>query len=339
MKRLAIAAMAIFAVITLTTGAWAAGTAAGTDITNTATATYTLGTVTGITEAASDTITVAMLIDFTITEPTNPVTVQPDDEHQALTFTITNTGNATETFYVSGISTAIAGVTDNFDPDYDNIFGDTNNNGVYDFGIDLAIPSVTLAADANAVVFVVNDIPSDDPADATDMLEGHTGYTQLIVNSATWVDVYGSDPADAADPGDIVVNGYAAGVDAIIGDNTSRDTGLGYYVVQNLVLTLTKTSHIEDNVYAGVNQPIPGAIVTYTIEANVTSGSGTAVDVWITDTIPAGTTYVANSLTLEGSAYAGSGGYDAGTDSISVYVGDMVLATDAQTVTFQVTID
>ena len=95
----------------------------------------------------------------------------------------------------------------------------------------------------------------------------------------------------------------------------------------------------------GTAEPIPGAVITYTIEVDVT-GVGNVDDVVITDPIPAETTYNANTLTLNGPpALTDGDGDDEGdvgfttSDTVTVSLGTLSAASGTQIITFKVTID
>lgn len=96
-----------------------------------------------------------------------------------------------------------------------------------------------------------------------------------------------------------------------------------------------------------VDQPtaVPGATLTYTITVTNTGASAANANV-LTDQIPANTTYVANSITLngvaqgDGNADGDSGEYIAGPPRrISVTLGNLAAGAPAKTVTFKVTIN
>src|SRR5262245_7050225 len=94
-------------------GAHALGTVAGTTINNTAEITYNVGTATLSATSNTTSITVAEILDVTVTLNSSTVTVTPGATQQALVFTVTNTGNGTETFSLAGLSTLTG---DQFDP-------------------------------------------------------------------------------------------------------------------------------------------------------------------------------------------------------------------------------
>jgi uncharacterized repeat protein (TIGR01451 family) len=90
----------------------------------------------------------------------------------------------------------------------------------------------------------------------------------------------------------------------------------------------------------GGSQPVPGAVVTYTLVATV-NGTGQADNLHVTDVIPAGTTYEAGTLTLDTAALTDANDTDAGEASaagIDVDLGNVAGGT-TKTVTFNVKID
>ena len=80
----------------------AAGTTAGTDITNTATATYQLGGNAIVSPSNTVTTTVDELLSSTVTwQDAADIPVAPGDTAQVLTFQITNTGNGEDSYGVT----------------------------------------------------------------------------------------------------------------------------------------------------------------------------------------------------------------------------------------------
>lgn len=90
------------------------------------------------------------------------------------------------------------------------------------------------------------------------------------------------------------------------------------------------------------NQP-PGTTLTYTLVVN-NAGSANALAVALTDPIPANTTYVPGSITLDGVSKTDIGGDDEGDfnattpGAVTVNIGAMAAAA-SHTITFQVTIN
>jgi uncharacterized repeat protein (TIGR01451 family) len=94
----------------------------------------------------------------------------------------------------------------------------------------------------------------------------------------------------------------------------------------------------------GGTQVVPGSTLTYSITVEVTN-TATASAVIVSDPIPANTTYVADSITLNAAALSDAADADAGeldtggAATVVVRLGDLTQADGVQTVTFQVTID
>ena len=311
-------------------GAYAAGTTAGTDITNTARADYNIG-VGGpgtIVNSNTSTTTVDELLNVTVTwQDSAPITVASGNVNRVLTFLVTNTGNGSENFNLSRLDNL---ASDDFDPTAstpNSIFIDTNNDGDYDVGIDLPVSqSGVLAADGTARIFVLSDI-SGVHAD------GDTADSQLTAAAVTGTGAAGTVFAGAGDGGTIA---------AVVGATGADGTAIGTYIISGVTVTLNKVAVIADPF--GGTQPVPGATITYTITA-VFTGTGTAANLVITDPVPANTSYVANSLTFNAAAMTDGGGDDAGdfnntnANSVTVDLGNVTAPIANQIVSFRVTIN
>ena len=116
----------------------------------------------------------------------------------------------------------------------------------------------------------------------------------------------------------------------------------GEYLVGDIQLSAVKSQTVLDPF--GGSQPLPGATVTYQVVVTAT-GSGAATGATFVDTIPAATTYVAGSITLNGAALTDAVDADAGrfnappTPNVTVALGDLTSAAGPQTIVFSVTID
>jgi uncharacterized repeat protein (TIGR01451 family) len=313
--------------------AQAAGVLAGTDIENVAEVSYTIGTVSTTTPSNPVTLRVAEVLDVNVTSqaPTTGVPVDAGDTQRVVRYVVTNTGNAAETFLLVTTST-IAG--DDFDPvqSSPSIYLDRDNNGLISAPDEVYVPGSNdpdLAADASISVLVVNNIPAG-------LVDNNQGLTRLTASARTGTGAAGT----------VVVNGgngvSGRVVDAIVGANGADDEDTGFYVVRGVSLTAVKTQSVLDQ-FNG-SSPVPGARVTYSIVVNMT-GSGTATDAVFTDEIPAGTTYVAGSLTLNAQPRTDAVGDDdaefiaAGPARVRVDLGDLQSTSGPQTITFAVTIN
>lgn len=111
---------------------------------------------------------------------------------------------------------------------------------------------------------------------------------------------------------------------------------------QAALLNIVKAVTVTDT--SGGSQPMSGATLRYTLSVSAT-GSGSALGVVITDPIPASTTYKANTLTLNGTSLSDASDSDAGdvggttAGFLTVKLGDMISSTTVQTISFEVKID
>lgn len=297
MKRLAIAAMAIFAVITLTTGAWAVGTGAGETISNTASVSWDVGPGSFTGNSNTDTITVDELIDVDVEQTdANNIPVEMGDTLAVTTYTVTNIGNGTEQFNLTALS-AITDGDDDFDPSHRFIYLETNGSAGYQAtDTQYTGPAqVELDADEVMTVYLLNDIPSAGLGDGDLGKVRLTAYSDTTGAVASAGDHYAGDGSNGA-------------ADALAGVTAGRDNDEWFYEVVAVQITVVKASSVDDG-YGG-SAAIPGAVITYSLAVTAT-GSGDATNVVIEDSIPAGTEYVAGSLQLDGGAPAGTDFTDA----------------------------
>lgn len=301
--------------------AHAAGVIAGTQIANTATATYDSGAASISIQSNTVTVRVDELLNVAVTSlSANPTAAGSGTT--VLTYQITNTGNGPETFDLAA-DPAIAGNA--FDPTLQSIAVDSNGNGIYDSGTDQILapgtPTPSLAPDTSLTVFVLTTLPGS----ATD---GQTGQVRLSATATT----------GSGTPGTIFSGQGNGGGDAVVGASTALDDALATLIARLAAVNLTKSASILDPF--GTQQPVPGAIVTYSLLAMV-SGAGSASNLNVTDIIPAGTTYQAGSLKLDGAPLSDPADGDAGQASaagIAVGLGTLAGGSSA-TVTFKVKIN
>mgnify|MGYP002777146313 CR=1 FL=1 len=310
----------LLATAALASPALAAGVTAGTLIENTASASYNTGGPTQSVDSNTVSFRVAELLDVAVASQ-DPAAL-PVVGSTVLTFSVTNTGNGEEPFVLTA-EPAVAG--NDFDVTIDNLAIDTNNNGVYDPGIDTLLTNGATSApidpDQAITVFVLVTAPAG-------LTDAQASQVRLTAASATGTGTPGTTFAGAGDDG----------VDAVVGSTGADDDDTGSLVASVASVNLVKSATILDPF--GGNQPLPGAVVTFTLAASVT-GSGAINDLTINDAIPASTTYAAGTLTLDAGALTDAADTDAGTASasgIAVSLGT-VAAGSSHTVTFQVEID
>ncbi len=300
----------------------AAGTRAGTVIDNEAKATYDQGGTTIEVPSNINSITVDELLDTVVAwDDGADVPTTPGSTGQALTFTLTNTGNGEEAFLLSTVSN-IGG--DNYDPTGVTIVID-NGDGIYQPGSDTVyVPGAgnpLLDPDETITIFVVGNTPGG-------LADGNRGGVRLVASAVTGTGAPGTSFAGAGE----------GGGDAVVGTTGADGEDEGYYIVGAASVGLVKSATVVDP-FGGPNA-VPGSIITYQIVAT-TVGSGSLPNLVINDAIPSGTTYRAGTITLGGTTLTDNADADAGRFSagaVSVSLGT-VPGGQTRTVTFQVTIN
>lgn len=301
--------------------AWAAGISAGSLIQNTATATFSQGGSSETVNSNMVTITVDELLDVAVSslDGGNVVLTQAG---AILRYQVQNSGNGPEAYTIA-VDPNLSG--DDFNPVVTQIAWDSNANGIYDAGTDAIITTggttPSLPADGTGTVFVVTNW-------ATAPADGALANVRLTATAVT-----GSGPA-----GTVFAGAGQGGSDAVVGPQNATDNALGSLLVNSASVSLVKSATIADQF--GGTEAVPGATVTYRLVAAV-SGSASVTGLVVADAIPAGTTYVPASLTLNTAALTDAADGDAGAGSaagISVSLGT-VASGSSHTVTFQVKID
>lgn len=328
-------------------GAQAVGTLAGTPIDNTATADFQVNGTPFTENSTTASITVAEFLDVDVTlltvtaNPNDEVTVAPGDSNQVLTFSITNTGNGSDQYALTGLSAGFNGSgNDTFDPTLVDIyFDDGTTPGVFDPSdtrYDPGVDDPTIAADGSITVHVLNDIGA-----AT--VDGDLGDSQMTATSLA-LSLFGASPS----AGDSVAGQGDGGGDLVLGSSVGEDAEYGTYLVSTLNLRFEKTSSVVDPF--GGTTTMPGATVTYSIEVEVL-GTQTATGLVISDDVPENTTYVASSMALNGTpqtdandsptdeAFFDPVGGPTNNGSIAIDLGNLDATSGTQTISFDVTID
>jgi uncharacterized repeat protein (TIGR01451 family) len=311
----------------------AAGTTAGTTISNTATATYNDNGGNPQTATSNQVdLLVDELLDVTVVsaDPGDVQTV-PGATNQVLSFDVTNTGNGSEAFRLTPSGT-LGG--DQFDPAVTSIVLDTNGNDAYDPGVDTVYTAgandPVLAPDASIRVFVLSTIPAGTS-------NNDRGQATLTAAAVTGTGAPGTSFAG---------QGQGGGA-AVVGSTGADGVDDGFYLVQNATISFTKSQSVADPF--GGTTVVPGSIITYTLTATI-SGSGSLTNLLVTDSIPANTTYRTGTMTLQGSGLSDPPADDAGTfvapvtgppavpGRVEVTLGT-VPAGQTRVVTFQVTVN
>lgn len=319
--RLTSAVTAGLTLFILPQAASAAGVIAGTLIENTASATYTSGTASGSISSNTVTVKVDELLDVAVAGLTT-TPVSTGSASVVLEYELTNTGNGAEAFNIT-VDPAVAG--NDFDASIQTIAYDSNGNGTYDAGVDTVITNggATSAIDADGAVkiFVVVTLPSG-------AADGESSQVRLTADAVT----------GTGTPGTVFSAQGAGGGDAVVGASGASDSDNDSMIASLATVALAKSAAIVDPF--GGAQPVPGAVITYTLVATV-SGTGQAEGLSVTDVIPAGTTYQTSTLKLDGAALTDAVDSDVGTASssgIDVDLGTVAGGT-TKTVTFDVKIN
>ena len=307
--------------------ALAAGTVAGTVIENVAEITFDLAGTSGTEVSNVNRITVVERIDVAVSLQSGQVLVAADDLDQSLLFTVSNTGNGTETFSLA-IDSTLTGDDFNPTPAVPPIYFDTDGSGDFtaaDIAYQPGNNDPDLPPDASVDVLLVNHIPGT-------VVNGNLGRSQLTVTSLT----------GTGNPGDLYAGAGDGGVDAIIGNSGGEQAVSGEYLVSDIAMSVLKSVAISDPF--GGQDPVPGATMTYTITIEVTN-DGIATAATVRDAIPADTTYTPNTITLNGLSVTDAIDADVGEINTAVVptvvarLGDLIQADGVQTVVFEVTID
>ena len=314
-------ALAVLAALALPMQAQAAGTRAGSTISNTASASYDTGGGPTTIDSNRVDLLVDELLDVTV-DSSNPADVPttPGATGQVLTFSVTNNGNGVEAFR---LSTMANGGGDNYDPVVTQIYID-NGDGLFDASTDTPYTAgandPSLNPDASVTVFVVATTPAS-------VVDGNRGTVSLVAAATTGTGAPGTSFAGRGE----------GGGDAVVGSTGADGQDVGAYVVSAATVTLVKSAVVTNSL--GTTDPIPGATITYTIVATV-AGSGSVNGLAITDNIPANTTYVPGSITLGGASLSDAVDADAGdfnSTRINVSLGT-VAGGQTRSVTFRTTI-
>jgi uncharacterized repeat protein (TIGR01451 family) len=253
LRRVTLAAVALSSVGVFQAASAAPGeTTAGTDITNTATVSYTVGTV--------------------VQTPLNSNTVTFEVDRKMM-FTVANDGNDADS-YTLAVDPNRPG--DDFDVSNVEIYRD-DGDGVFDAGDTLISAPLALARDTSAVVFVVADVPlsATDGQDSIVRLTATTSYTAITgADSPTAVDVVFADTdRDGTESDD---NSYTIESAALTMTKAATvvDDGFGTTAPNAKAIpgaTVEYTITIENNGSAGAT----GLTVTDTIPTELTYVPGT----------------------------------------------------------------
>ncbi|NQE61238.1 DUF11 domain-containing protein [Caulobacter sp. RHG1] len=287
----------------------APGTQAGTSVTNTATVSYSVNSV-AQTPVASNvaSFVVDRKADVVVAEVGGTATtVAYGQTNQVTTFTVTNATNAIQDIRLFAANTALGaptqlGHTDTYGVTNLRVFVDSNGNGTYDAGVDLATYIDELGAGQTKTVFIVADIPASGPANGVSGV-----FLTAVVAAGGQSGSLGADLTQSLldDPNQIdTVFADGAGYADLIRD--ARHSAGDEYLIAASSAEVTKFAVVISDPLNGIVTPkaIPGAVVEYCIAVK-NIGAQAITGVGLTDNIPANTTYVANSTYVNGTFSGG----------------------------------
>ena len=253
------------------------------------------------------------------TNASNIIVSSPDTDQVAI-FDITNTGNGSETFSFSLDN--VASPADDFDftlPAEAAIYiedGTTPGFQITEDTLYTGANNPVIASEASQTVYIVAQVPGG----LANLAEGHLEFTAESTTAG----------AAGVAAGTALVGLGDTGVDAIVGTSQASSSDTAIYEVSAATVDITaEIIEVEDQF--GGNILIPGAEVTYLL--TVTIGGGIAENTIVTDPIPNDTTYVPETVVLDGVPLtdaddADSGNFNVTTaGAISVFLGDTLGGT------------
>lgn len=291
-------------VLLFTQQSLAAGTDAGTTVSNQATVAYDVNS-TSQTPIESDPagnstpgagspteFLVDRRVDFTITEIGGAHTeVSPGDVQAFTEFQLTNTGNAIMDFDLNlvDLTSADAAVHGELDTD------DTMSNyairvangdgatGVPDYATDLAFVD-ELGEDATVVIYVFADAGAALPNDAYDNFTLNATAADDASATATpgVLDALLTESAGVDDP-TLIESVFANTSGADASGNATEGDSDGFHV-NSAELIITKTAAVISDPFSS-GKALPDAVVEYTVTVDNTGGAATAENVVMTDTV------------------------------------------------------
>jgi len=301
LKRLKLAGIVTAAMLAFApTMASAAGTAAGTNITNLADLSFAVGGVTQPVIQSNAGVSTDFVVDRKINinvvsndvAPGVAITPGALAGSSVLTYTVTNTGNDVQDFALTatalaGGAGAFAGNTDTIDAGTVTVFVESGVTVGFQAGQDTAVFIDALPADGYTNVYVVSGIIPNAAVNNDVATYDLTAIAHTSVAA-------GLDPIEVATVG----AGTLAGVDVVFADtagasdaaNDGKFSILDDFKVQSAVITVSKTAVVKSDPVNGTVTPqaIPGAVITYTITiANAAAATTSANLTTISDVLNA----------------------------------------------------
>ena len=267
------------------------GVKAGSVIENIATIEYSLDNKKYLLQSSLDKFVVDRIVDIKSSwQDSSAVEISAGEKNRVLTFLVANEGNSDENVSVLGLYAGSEFAQENI-----RVFVDSNNNGIFDNN-DTQVKDLLIKADDSVDVFIVSDTPKS--------IDGNFSKESLFVEDK------------AKDSKGKVDNKEK--IDTVVRSNKSSSVGV--YRVRDYHLVAKKSA----KVIGGDGLLHTGSIVEYSIEVKIEGEKGEFNNVFIKDNIPTNTTYISNSLKLDGIALSDKNDSDKGffdKDLIAVSLG------------------
>lgn len=324
-KRNAALAAAILAALGASNAAYAVGTDAGVVVSNTATVSFSVGTVAQTPVVSNtDQFTVDKRVLFSLAQGAAvPTLVDPGQVNQAVAFNFQNTTNGSSTFNfaalneANGVSTTVGGTpyVDNSNLNNVRIFRENDAVAGYSAGDLLVSGALAFAEDETETFYIVADVPGTAANNALANLR--------LTATTTDTNTAGGDNKNGLDT--VLADAGGDGIEA----------SAMVFRVQSAALAVVKDSVVVSDPFNGVSvnaKRIPGAVIRYSI-AITNTGTRAALGVAISDPLaaelkPLGTdTFYNVSYTgaAPGSCVAEVAGGDANSDGCVVTAGALVV--------------
>jgi hypothetical protein len=275
---------------------FAAGTAAGTTITNQATINYQ---VSGVNQTAVNSNSYQFVVDRKInltvaTTDGAAVAVTPGTSGNVLTFTLQNTGNGTQDFALSatarsGGAGAFAG-NDTVNAASVVVRVESGGTAGYQAGQDTATYVDELAADGTKTIYIVGDFSTGSYVDGDKACYDLVAETRIGGGASALggalTETAGADTVGSVD----IVFADGQGSATAGSEDIARDakySALSDFEIAAAALTVTKSSAVISDPTNSTTNPkaIPGAVVEYTITISNAAGASTATSVTFSDSL------------------------------------------------------
>ena len=247
-------------------GAWAAGTASGTTISNSASIAYSIGGF-GQSSIASPATTFLVDNKVNLTVIGSGVDILPNSTNQVLYFSVSNNGNTAQSYALSPIAGAFTASMNNV-----RIFNDNGATpGVYDGTNTLYVAgAATIAPDSSFKVLIVADQAATTASNAQTAV-----YSLLAQTTNAGTSIVTASDAAAADLANTVQAVWAdlAGSAGAGTDNVAdgKHSAAATYTVAITLPTLVKSATVLCDPFTAVlsnAKNIPGAITQWSVLIN-----------------------------------------------------------------------